>query len=117
APSIRASVAVDDTTADLDLYLLDCTAEPKPQSYQRENGGKAPAAPPVNCSPRAKASGREAGGEVELNDPAPGRWVVVVDAYMVPKGPAHYNYIDVFTHSRFGGIMVADLSDDRSAGA
>jgi len=120
AGSLRARVAGGDSAADLDLYLLDCTstsASSPARPYDRTGGGKSPARAAASCAPRAKAAGPAAEGEVEIVDPTPGRWAIVVDGYALPSGPVQYDYLDVFTHPRFGAVAVSDVADDRAAGA
>ena len=116
--SLRAAIGeVSDPRADLDLYLLDCTEPEKASDPQQpkelEKGNKAPSAPDPLCGPRAKLDGVETDGEVEVAYPAPGRWVVVVDAYAVPGGRTDYRYLDAFTHPRFGTLAVADVGAER----
>ena len=122
ATLLRARIGdISDGGADLDLYLLDCSVpEPKPADKvapEKEKGNKGPAAAPASCAPRAKAAAVTAGGEVEIADPAPGRWVIVVDAYSVPSGRTTYLYADAFTHPRFGALAASDVPDRRDAGA
>jgi hypothetical protein len=117
ASSISARITTADTTADLDVYLLDCTGSPPAVAYQRQDGGKAPPMPDPTCAPRAKAAGPKPGGEVRVTDPKAGRWVVVVDAYSVRGESIAYNYFDTFTDNRFGTIATTDAPDDRPAGA
>lgn len=118
--SLRAQISdIVDDGADLDLYLIDCTAAdqeaPEPPPVQ-DRGNKAPPPPPPPCTPRAKAATVDAGGVVEVEDPAAGRWAVVVDAYAVPAGATEYAYLDVYTHPRFGSIAVTDHEQSRDAG-
>lgn len=121
ATSLRAAIGdVAGPGTDLDLYLLDCTAPeeaPPPPAVEKEKGNKTPPVSPPRCAPRAKAASVDADGEVEIFDPAPGRWVVVVDGYSVPGDRATYTYADVVTHPRFGALSVADAPDRREAGA
>jgi hypothetical protein len=119
ARSLRAKIDVAEGSADLDLYLLDCTGSDNKlaKPYKREEGGKAPARPKPLGVPRAKAAGVQSGGVVEITDPAPGRWVVVVDAYRVPGGSVKYEYLDAYTHPSFGALAVLDTPEDRAAGS
>lgn len=120
ANSLRVKMNADDARADLDIYLLDCTAadlKAAAPPYQREDGGRAPPVPPPSCTPKAKSAGVEPSGEIEVADPAPGRWVAVVDAFSVAGAAVKYDYFDVFTHPRFGAIAISDAADDRTAGA
>jgi hypothetical protein len=117
ATSLRARVrSVADKAADLDLYLLDCTgpppASPTPPKEQ-PTGNKAPMMPDPLCGTRAKADDPGAGGEVEITNPAAGRWVVVIDAFAVPSGRTAFEYFDVFTHPMFGTLAVADATTER----
>lgn len=120
ATSLRARIGdVGVSGADLDLYLLDCTGRESPAApaVEKEKGNKAPPVSPPRCAPRAKAATVDADGEVEIFNPAPGRWVAVVDAYHVPNGSTTYAYTDVFTHPGLGSLSVADAPDRRDAGA
>jgi hypothetical protein len=117
ASSLRARITTADTTADLDVYLLECVGSTPAPAYQRENGGKAPPMPDPTCAPRAKAAGPESSGEVSVTEPKAGRWVVVVDAYMVRGASVSYDYLDMFTYNRFGTIATNDGADDRAAGS
>jgi hypothetical protein len=121
ATSLRAVLTeAGGSGADLDLYLFDCTAqdqkdaEPPPE---KDEGNKAPPRSPPPCSPKAKAGTVDAGGEVEVQSPAPGRWVIVVDAFAAPNGGTTYSLLDVFTHPRFGAVAVTDFEDSRETGA
>jgi hypothetical protein len=120
ATSLRAKVAeVADASADLDIYLLDCSDRPAPADppaqKEQERGNKSPIAPEPKCGPRAKADDLGSDGEVEVTHPAAGRWVVVVDAFAVPAGETTYRYLDVFTHPKFGTLAVSDFPADRSS--
>ena len=121
AASLRARLSeVAEARADLDLYLFDCSAlGKKPEASpapEREKGNKAPPAPPAPCAPRGKAATVERDGEVEITMPAPGRWVIVVDAYSIPSGRTAYTYLDVFTHPRLGAVVAADSPARRDTG-
>ncbi|HEV8148615.1 MAG TPA: hypothetical protein VGP61_00370, partial [Gemmatimonadales bacterium] len=63
-----------------------------------------------------KAATVESGGEVEVHDPAAGRWVVVVDGYAVPQGGTSYAYLDLFTNPRLGTLSVTDVGERREPG-
>jgi hypothetical protein len=117
AVSFYAAVSVSDPAADVDLYLLDCSVpeeKPAAPAEELEKGNKAPAAPPPLCAPKAKAADVGAGGEVEVASPKPGRWLVVVDGYSVPKGSVEYEVVDLFTHPALGAIAVADRPQPRA---
>jgi len=121
ATSLRARVGdVAAPGADLDLYLFDCTAQPRaagPPPPERASGNKAPSVAPPACPPRGKAATVDPDGEVEVRDPAPGRWVIVVDGYVVPEGGTSYRYLDVYTHPRFGSLALTDVEEPRATGA
>ena len=119
ATYVRARVHAAQPNADLDLYLLDCTGlDRKPAaSYDRANGGKSPPMPDVACGTKAKAAGVGPDGEVEVSDPAPGRWTVVVDAYSVSGESSSYEYVDMVSDPSLGAVAVADVAEDRAAGA
>ena len=120
ATSLRARIdEVADEGVDLDLYLIDCSAEeagPGPPAEERERGNKAPAKLPARCPPRAKAAAVDAGGEAEVTNPAPGRWVVVVDGYRVPSGRTSYRYMDAYTHPELGRVTIAERAERRRSG-
>ncbi len=120
ATSLIARVQAANPRADLDVYLLDCTglkSSPVAAPADRMNGGKTPPMPTVPCVPRAKAAGVDSGGEVEVSDPATGTWTIVVDAYSVLGGSVSYEYMDAFTHPRFGTLSVSDIADNRASGS
>ena len=105
-----------DARADLDVYLLDCTEPekvPEETPAELEKGNKAPPAPKPTCGTVAKAADMGPGGEVGVAGPKAGRWVVVVDAYSLNRGPVKYEYVDFFTHPSFGSIAVADPPEER----
>jgi hypothetical protein len=92
---VRAS-AVSDATADLDLYLIDCT-------------GKECRNPRTDSDP--------VGDEiVTVQHPAAGRWKVVVDGASVPSGSVSFAYLDVVFNQSFGGVSTADLPRERTHG-
>ena len=117
---VRVAGAKGGPEADLDLYLLNCTKPEKPEApkEEQEKGNKSPMRPPAPCAPAGKAASRGFGGQLEVSDPKPGRWVAVVDAFQVRSGgTVEYDYADFFAHPSFGSISVADLPDDRAAAA
>ncbi len=103
--------------ADLDVYLLDCTSPEKlPEApSEQEKGNRSPMRPPPLCTPVAKAADVGPGGQVEITDPKPGRWVVAVDAFSVPGGAVEYDYLDLYTNPRFGALSVAELEEERAS--
>lgn len=116
--SLLAKVSgVSNARADLDVYLLDCTEPekaPEEKPVEREKGNKAPSAPNATCGTVAKAADVGPDGEVDVANPKPGRWVIVVDGYSVPGGPVSYQYLDLFTHPSFGAVAVADVPEERA---
>jgi hypothetical protein len=113
--ALRARVSnVADKNADLDIYLIDCTAgPPKPivTPPEKDRGNKRPNIGPPNCSAREKDASLDAGGFVEVSDPTPGRWIVVVDAFGVAGGQTNYSYMDAFINPSMGSISMAGTSD------
>ncbi|MPY88997.1 MAG: S8 family serine peptidase [Luteitalea sp.] len=100
------------TEADLDLYLLYCgspTHDADATTALEKDVGI--------CTVRAKSTDVGSINWVEVDSPAAGRWVAVVDAFRVPGGPTDYSYLDVFTHPRFGIIAIADIEEKRASGA
>jgi hypothetical protein len=111
---------ISEPAADLDIYLIDCTnppSAPGPPPPERDKGNKTPPISPPNGSPRSKESSVVGQGEVEVRNPAAGRWVIVVDAYSVPPGGARYSYLDMFTHPKFGILAVIDQTAAREPGS
>jgi len=54
------------------------------------------------------STGSSAEEEVIINNPAAGTYTVVIDPYDIPSGSTAYDYLDVFTNSKFGDIVVTD---------
>lgn len=77
-----------DANADLDIYVYDCTAK------------------------ECKAAGHDAdpiGDEtVTVQNPAAGKWKIVVDAASVPSGSTSYDYVDVVFNQSFGMVASTD---------
>jgi len=122
ATSLRARIdELSDSHADLDVYLLDCSAPDKPAEnppgVEKEKGNQSPPRPAASCAVRDKRDDRDGKGEIEVANPHAGRWVVVVDAYRAPGGTTSYHYVDVFTHPRFGSVSVADVPVERAPAA
>jgi hypothetical protein len=92
---VRAS-EVSDPTADLDLYVLDCT-------------GKECRTPRTDSDP--------VGDEiVTVQHPAAGRWSVVVDGTSVPSGSTRFAYLDVVLNPTFGTATTSDVARERKPG-
>ncbi|MER6529597.1 S8 family serine peptidase [Streptomyces sp. NPDC001508] len=94
---LLADVRADTDELDLDVYLFDCTAD-RPRLVKKQTGHRT-------------------GGTLFARDPAPGRWVVVVDAFEAPDGPASYDYLDLVTNPVHGSLSVAETAAERPAGA
>jgi hypothetical protein len=76
--------ATSDAKADLDLYLFDCTSkECVLKDFSQRDGSNE---------------------EAEVENPATGRWKVVIDPFLVPSGETSCGYQDIFTHRAFGMI-------------
>lgn len=103
AETLRAQIkSTTNKNADLDLYLYDGTNKgcgPPEQIYQ-------------DCMPgesgrfllKAFSIGSGAGEAVEVTNPNPGTWKVVVDPVSIPRGGTKLEYLDLFTHRAFGEI-------------
>jgi hypothetical protein len=86
-----------DALADLDLYVFDCTGK--------------------ECRP-ARADGDLHEDEaVYVQNPAAGKWKVVVDGASVPAGTTSYDYLDVFFSPMNGVLAVADSAGKRARDA
>jgi hypothetical protein len=93
---VRASRS-SSSDADIDLYLFDCTASEK------------------KCQSDAHRSNTPGGEEwIRVPNPAPGLWVVVVDAYVPQGGNVEYEYFDAFTSPASGAVTVSDIADERA---
>jgi hypothetical protein len=93
---VRAS-SPSDPTADIDVYVFDCTGE-------ECRGARADADPVGDES-------------VIVEDPAAGKWKIVVDAPTVPAGSTTYEYLDVVFNPAYGTVNTTDLPQERSEGA
>src|SRR6185436_631607 len=88
AGSLSATIQTDGSEADLDVYLFDCSTlgAVAGAPYDRSKGGKSPALPPASCVPKGKSAAFGKTSTVAIDNPAAGRWTVVVDGYRVPAG-------------------------------
>jgi hypothetical protein len=83
-----------DTGTDLDLYVYDCTGK--------------------ECRPSGNDA-RPSGDEmVTVQNPAAGKWKIVVDAASVPSGSTTYDYMDVVFNQSFGMVAVTDQPAKRA---
>jgi hypothetical protein len=53
---------------------------------------------------------------VLIQNPAAGKWKVVIDAPTVPSGSTSFDYIDVVFNPSYGMVNTADLAKDRKVG-
>jgi hypothetical protein len=84
-------------SADLDLYLFDCSGK--------------------ECV-ASKADGDVLGDEsVMVQNPAAGKWKVVVDAFKTDSLGAWFEYEDIVLNPAYGFVAVTDQPKDRDAGA
>jgi hypothetical protein len=94
---VAQASSFSDSGADLDLYAFDCTGE--------------------RCR-AARADGNTLGSEmVRIDNPAAGRWKIVVDAHRVPAGSTRFDYTDVVFGSTYGVAAAADQPVERAIGA
>jgi hypothetical protein len=92
-------VRVGDTSdplADLDVYVLNCTGE--------------------ECR-MAETDSDPLGDEVvTVQNPAAGKWKVIVDGAHVPAGRTAFSYLDVIFNPAFGAVNSADVAKEHKAG-
>jgi hypothetical protein len=91
-----------DAGADLDVYVYDC-------SGKECRAAGAGADPLVADGPRDEV--------VMIQNPAAGKWKIVVDAAAVPSGSTRYDYVDVVFNQAFGMVAATDRPATRSSGA
>lgn len=85
-------------TADLDLFLFNCTTGA--------------------CVLTAQSAGSTADERVAVNNPAAGVWVALVDGFAVPGGgTTDYDYTDSFTAPSLGNVSITDNDAQRALGA
>ncbi|HZI48339.1 MAG TPA: S8 family serine peptidase, partial [Pyrinomonadaceae bacterium] len=110
--TLRAQInAADFPGTDVDLYLYECTANRcgvyEPLLHHNCNGN--------GCELRAFGIGPSANEMVEVVNPNPGKWKVVVDPASLPAGKIECDYLDLFTHQAFGEISSDEKAEPRSA--
>jgi len=54
---------------------------------------------------------------VEVLDPKPGKWLVVVDPYRLPHGAVQIDYRDTFYHEAFGRIELSSAGAEQDKGS
>lgn len=95
--ALVARVRGGTSPADLDLYLFDCSGK--------------------ECV-ASKADGDVLGDEsVMVQNPAAGKWKVVVDAFKTDTLGAWFEYEDIVLNPAYGFVAVTDQPKDRDAGA
>lgn len=77
-----------DSRADLDVYVFDCTAK--------------------KCRVAGEGAGPGANETVIVQQPAAGKWKVVVDASSVPAGRTSFEYTDVVFNQSYGMVATTD---------
>lgn len=88
---------VADPGADLDVYVIDCTGK--------------------ECRRNTQTDSDPIGDEiVTVDNPAAGKWKVVVDGANVPSGSTTFNYLDVVFNPTYGAVNTADLPEERKTG-
>src|SRR6185503_12904139 len=100
AGSTALRVAVgkpSDTTADLDVYVFDCTRK------ECRNGG-------ASADPGSSEA-------VTVQHPAAGKWKVVIEGASVPSGQTQYEYSDVVFNQVYGMVAVTDTTAKHQAGS
>jgi hypothetical protein len=92
---VRASGSADNA-ADLDVYVIDCSGK--------------------ECR-NAQTDSDPLGDEVVVvQNPAAGKWKVVIDGASVPSGSTSFAYLDVVFNPAYGASLTADLSKERKTG-
>jgi subtilisin family serine protease len=95
--SLRTTIgSTSDTTADLDLFLFNCTTG--------------------TCVLVAQSADGDSEESVTVANPAAGLWLALVDGFAVPAGTTTYKYLDVFANAAFGDITVNDTNGPRNTG-
>ncbi|MEW6401055.1 MAG: S8 family serine peptidase [Chloroflexota bacterium] len=95
---LRATIgSPSDPSADLDLFVFNCTAGP--------------------CVLAGQSADGDSEESVTIANPAAGTWAVLVDGFSVPSGSTTYNYVDVFANTAFGSLSLTDANALRAAGS
>jgi subtilisin family serine protease len=96
--SLRATIgSPSDVAGDLDLYVYNCTSG--------------------TCALAGQSADGDSEESVTINNPAAGRWAVVVKGFRVTGGgTTTYKYVDTFANPMFGGISVTDANANRVSG-
>jgi hypothetical protein len=98
SPSLVAEIGnVADTSADLDLFLYDCSTG--------------------TCVQEAISAGGGANERVAKANPAAGIHIVLVDGFRVPAGTTAYDYRDTFSLASLGSLDTVDANQLRPTGS
>ncbi|HSL70914.1 MAG TPA: hypothetical protein VK864_11775, partial [Longimicrobiales bacterium] len=92
---VRAS-NVSDPAADLDVYAIDCTGR--------------------QCRTRQTDSDPVGDEIVTIQNPAAGKWKVIVDAAHLPSGSASFDYADVVFNPSYGAVTTSDVAKEHKTG-
>jgi hypothetical protein len=90
-----------DAGADLDIFVYDCS-------------GKECRAAGAGADPIVSSGARDE--VVMIQNPAAGKWKVVVDAASVPSGSTTYQYVDVVFNQSFGMVAANDQPAKHAGG-
>jgi hypothetical protein len=94
---LARTAGLSDANADLDVYVFDCTGE--------------------KCR-GSRADGDPMGDErVLVENPAAGKWKIVVDGNRVPAGSATFEYLDVVFNPMYGMVNLTDVPEERNLDA
>jgi hypothetical protein len=94
---VKAANATD-AKADLDVFVFDCTGR-------------------TGCSRNGQTDSDPNGDEiVTIQNPAAGKWKVVIDAASVPSGSTAFDYLDVVFNPSYGMVSSADVPKERKVG-
>jgi len=88
---------VGDGSADLDLYLFDCTGK--------------------SCEPRRARVGPTTGETLSIDKPGAGTWNLVVDCARSSAATVAYTYREHLFHPKYGSVAVAEGSAAHEPGA
>ena len=94
---VARAFRLSDPGADIDVSVFDGTGE------KVQAGG-------MDGDPVGEES-------VIVQNPAAGKWKIVVDALTVPSGSTAFEYLDVVFNPSYGMVSIADLPQERSVGA
>jgi subtilisin family serine protease len=86
-----------DVRSDIDLFVFDCSAGP--------------------CVQRGSGTTATAVERVSVNNPAAGRWVILVDGFSVPEGTTQYDLIDTYLSPALGSLTSGDGNANHPSGS